>query len=311
MCAGIGNAMGSAMSPGMGAGLGFGLDTLGHLGGYFEGRRLTGQENREIQRQNQLKINAYKTKQRNAELAWNNDKMNADIEVNNKWRESQDAIVEAQLNAKKSAGEAAIAQQRILAKVLASKGTREQVGRRSGRKGIAEAGAEMAAIGAKAAFDRKSEILFKDKAGKNVAAFAQGKYVEYITGRPSPEAPPLLQAKKSGPSFFNTAINIASSGLNRYQQWQDKKAPPAYNDSLKIGGGSYEDYAGGAFETQPSWDFNPQQTPSTSWQTMEVPSFGASPADTFLQQDMDNFFDSQRATKASNALGNDLSLTFL
>ena len=311
MCAGIGNAMGSAMSPGMGAGLGFGLDTLGHLGGYFEGRRLTGQENREIQRQNQLKINAYKTKQRNAELAWKNDKMNADIEVDNKWRESRDAIAEAQLNAKRSAGEAAISQQRILAKVLASKGTREQVGRRSGRKGIAEAGAEMAAIGAKAAFDRKSEILFKDKAGKNVAAFAQGKYVEYITGRPSPEAPPLLQAKKSGPSFFNTAINIASSGLNRYQQWQDKKAPPAYNDSLKIGGGSYEDYAGGAFETQPSWDFNPQQTPSTSWQTMEVPSFGASPADTFLQQDMDNFFDSQRATKASNALGNDLSLTFL
>ena len=56
MCAGIGNALGSGMSPGMGAGLGFGLDTLGHLGGYFEGRRLTGQEHREIQRQNQLKI---------------------------------------------------------------------------------------------------------------------------------------------------------------------------------------------------------------------------------------------------------------
>ena len=309
MCAGIGNAMGS-MAPGMGAGLGFGLDTLGQLGGYFEDRRNTRYANQEIARQNQLKINAYKTKQRNAELAWKNDKMNADIEVDNKWRESRDAIAEAQLNAKRSAGEAAISQQRILAKVLASKGTREQVGRRSGRKGIAEAGAEMAAIGAKAAFDRKSEILFRDKAGKNVAAFAQGKYVEYITGRPSPEAPPLLQAKKSMPSFFNTAIGIASSGLNRYQQWQDKKAPPALNDSLKIGGGSYEDYTDGAFQQQPSYDFNPEQTPSTSWQTMEVPSF-TSQADTFLQQDMDNFFDAQRATKASNALGNDLSLTYL
>ena len=300
------------MSPGMGAGLGFGLDALGQLGGYFEDRKNTRYANQEIARQNQLKINAYKTKQRNAELAWKNDKMNADIEVDNKWRESRDAIAEAQLNAKRSAGEAAISQQRILAKVLASKGTREQVGRRSGRKGIAEAGAEMAAIGAKAAFDRKSEILFRDKAGKNVAAFAQGKYVEYITGRPSPEAPPLLQAKKSMPSFFNTAIGIASSGLNRYQQWQDKKAPPALNNnSLKIGGGSYEDYTDGAFQQQPSYDFNPEQTPSTSWQTMEVPSFGASTSDTFLQQDMDNFFDAQRATKASNALGNDLSLTYL
>ena len=309
MCAGIGG--GGGMSPGMGAGLGFGLDALGQLGGYFEDRRNTRYANQEIARQNQLKINAYKTKQRNAELAWKNDKMNADIEVDNKWRESRDAIAEAQLNAKRSAGEAAISQQRILAKVLASKGTREQVGRRSGRKGIAEAGAEMAAIGAKAAFDRKSEILFRDKAGKNVAAFAQGKYVEYITGRPSPEAPPLLQAKKSMPSFFNTAIGIASSGLNRYQQWQDKKAPPALNNnSLKIGGGSYEDYTDGAFQQQPSYDFNPEQTPSTSWQTMEVPSF-TSQADTFLQQDMDNFFDAQRATKASNALGNDLSLTYL
>ena len=309
MCAGIGG--GGGMSPGMGAGLGFGLDALGQLGGYFEDRKNTRYANQEIARQNQLKINAYKTKQRNAELAWKNDKMNADIEVDNKWRESRDAIAEAQLNAKRSAGEAAISQQRILAKVLASKGTREQVGRRSGRKGIAEAGAEMAAIGAKAAFDRKSEILFRDKAGKNVAAFAQGKYVEYITGRPSPEAPPLLQAKKSMPSFFNTAIGIASSGLNRYQQWQDKKAPPALNNnSLKIGGGSYEDYTDGAFQQQPSYDFNPEQTPSTSWQTMEVPSF-TSQADTFLQQDMDNFFDAQRATKANNALGNDLSLTYL
>lgn len=309
MCAGIGG--GEGMSPGMGAGLGFGLDVLGGLGGYFENRRNTRLANQEIARQNQLKINAYKTKQRNAELAWNNDKMNADIEVDNKWRESQDAIAEAQLNAKKSAGEAAISQQRILAKVLASKGTREQVGRRSGRKGIAEAGAEMAAIGAKAAFDRKSEILFRDKAGRNVAAFAQGKYVEYITGRPSPEAPPLLQAKKSMPSFFNTAIGIASSGLNRYQQWQDKKAPDAYNSSsLKIGSGSYEDYAGGAFQQQPSYNFDPSQTPSTSWQTMEVPSF-TSQADTFVQQDMNNYFDAQRATKASNDLGADLSNTFL
>ena len=302
--------MGS-MSPGMGAGLGFGLDTLGHLGGYFEDRRLTGLQNQEIARQNQLKIHAYKTKQRNAELAWKNDKMDADIEVDNKWRETKDAIAEAQLNAKRSAGEAAISQQRILAKVLASKGTREQVGRRSGRKGIAEAGAEMAAIGAKAAFDRKSEILFRDKAGKNIAAFAQGKYVEYITSRPSPEAPPKLQAMKSMPSFFNTAVGILGSGLDRYQQWQDKKAPDASNSSsLKIGSGSYEDYAGGAFETQPSYEFNPSQTPSTSWQTMELPAV-TSQADTFLQQDMNNYFDAQRATKASNDLGADLSNTFL
>ena len=297
------------MSPGMGAGLGFGLDMLGQLGSYGEARKNTRLKNYEIARQNKLKIHAYKTKQRNAELAWNNDKINKDIEVDNKWRESQDAIVEAQLNAKKSAGEAAIAQQRILAKILTSRGTREQVGRRSGRKGIAEAGAEIAAIGAKAAFDKKSEILFRDKAGKNVAAFAQGKYVEYITGRPSPETPPYLQPQKSMPSFFNTAIGIASSGLNRYQQWQDKKAPPALNNSLKIGSFEYDDYDGGAFQQQPSYDFNPQQTPSTSWQTMEVPSF-TSQADTFLQQDMDNFFDAQRATKASNDLGIDNSVLF-
>ena len=81
---------------------------------------------------------------------------------------------------------------------------REQAGRRTGRGGIAELGAQWAAAGA-AAFSRDSQILFADQAGTRLAEFAQGKYVEYITGRPSPEAPPLLQQYKKQASFLNTA----------------------------------------------------------------------------------------------------------
>ena len=298
------------LTAGQSAGIGFGLDAIGALAGFGQQRRDVARQNRAIARQNQLAINAYNTKNRNAELAWRNDKLDGDREVDLKWRETIDAISEAQLQARQAAGKSAIAQQQILTRMINAGAGREQAGRRSGGRAEYLAQAQQwAAQGAQAAFSRDSSILFQDKAGRNMAAFAGGKYVEYITGRPSPEAPPLLQAKKSMPSFFNTAIGIASSGLNRYQQWQDKKAPPALNNSLKIGSFNYDDYDGGAFQQQPSYDFNPQQTPSTSWQTMEVPSF-TSQSDTFLQKDMNNYFDAQRATKASNDLGIDNSVLF-
>ena len=186
MCAGSGG-----MSAGMSSGIGFGLDALGALGQFGEQRRQTREANRSIAIQNRLAINAHNTKNRNEELIWKNSKQDGDIEVDNKWRETQDSIAESQLRAREAVGNAAISQQRILAKMI-NAGGREQAGRRSGRGGIAELGQQWAAAGAQAAFAKDSQILFQDKAGRAISSFAQGKYVEYITGRPSPEAPPLL-----------------------------------------------------------------------------------------------------------------------
>ena len=291
MCSGIGG--GGGMSPGMGAGLGFGLDVLGAFGQYGEQRRQTREANRSIALQNQLAINAYNTKNRNEENIWRNSKIDSDIEVDNKWRETQDALAEAQLKARQAAGQAAMSQQRMLAKMLTS-GGREQVGRRSGRKGIAELGQQLAEAGAQAAFAKESEILFRDKAGRNMAAFAQGKYVEYITGRPSPEAPPLLQEYKKGPSFFNTALSIASSGLNRYQQYQDTKAP-----QVTQSGDSYNPFVPPQQQQQQPAQ---QMSMGGAYNTFDVPQFSnpISFRDSGLQNELDDYFQETRQTGAND-----------
>ena len=286
--------------------LGFGLDTLGRIGSYNEDKRLTAEENRDRALQNQLKMNAYNTKNRNAENAWNNKKLDSDAKVDQKWRETIDAIGEAQLSARKAAGDAAISQQRALVGMMNASSGREQGGRRTGgRAQYLENAAKFAQAGFNAAFSRDKAALFTSKSNRALSAFAAGEHVAYITGRPSPGAPPVLQPMKKGPSFFNTAIGILGDGLNRYNTYQDKKAPPAFNanrSSMKIGvspigGGSYEDFAEGAFTTQPS--YKPSEI-----NTMEVSQY-TSPVfnDNFLQTELDDYFDEKSTTNWEGELG--------
>ena len=286
--------------------LGFGLDTLGRIGSYNEDKRLTAEENRDRALQNQLKMNAYNTKNRNAENAWNNKKLDSDAKVDQKWRETIDAIGEAQLSARKAAGDAAISQQRALVGMMNASAGREQGGRRTGgRAQYLENAAKFAQAGFNAAFSRDKAALFTSKSNRALSAFAAGEHVAYITGRPSPGAPPVLQPMKKGPSFFNTAIGILGDGLNRYNTYQDKKAPPAFNanrSSMKIGvspigGGSYEDFAEGAFTTQPS--YKPSEI-----NTMEVSQY-TSPVfnDNFLQTELDDYFDEKSTTNWEGELG--------
>jgi len=287
--------------------LGFGLDAGKSLFGFFQGRKETARENAEIARQNQLAINTYNTKNRNAVLKWNNAKQDSDIEVDNKWRETRDAIAESQLQAREVAGKAAIAQQQILAKMINS-GQREQVGRRAGRGNIAQLGAEWAAAGAQAAFSRDSQILFQDKAGRNMAAFAQGKYVEYITGRPSPEAPPILREYKEGPSFLNTALSIASAGLNRYNQYKGytagKEAPLIPPTNNQDGGGSVQQQSTSMYE------------PSSMGGAMNTFEVGSYQPTTFssktgLQAEMDDYFAQKAPSNDAATLGADFQTTFV
>ena len=288
--------------------LGFGLDAGTSLLGFFQGRRQTSRENAEIARQNQLAINTYNTKNRNAVLKWNNAKQDSDIEVDNKWRETRDAIAESQLQAREVAGKAAIAQQQILAKMINS-GQREQVGRRAGRGNIAEQGAKWAAAGAQAAFSRDSQILFQDKAGRNLAAFAQGKYVEYITGRPSPEAPPILREYKEGPSFLNTALSIASAGLNRYNQYKEytagKQTPliPPTNNNQDVGG---------SVQQQSTSMYEPSSM-GGAMNTFEVGSYQPTTfsSKTGLQAEMDDYFAQKAPSNDAATLGADFQTTFV
>ncbi len=289
------------------AGLGFGLDVGTSLLGFFQGRKDTARENREIARQNQLAINTYNTKNRNAVLKWNNAKQDSDIEVDNKWRETRDAIAESQLQAREAMGKSAIAQQQILAKMINS-GQREQVGRRAGRGNIAQLGAEWAAAGAQAAFSRDSQMLFQDKAGRNMAAFAQGKYVEYITGRPSPEAPPILREYKEGPSFLNTALSIASSGLDRYNQYKGytagKEAPLIPPTNNQDGGGSVQQQSTSMYE--PS-------SMGGAMNTFEVGSYQPTTfsSQTGLQAEMDDYFAQKAPSNDAATLGADFQTTFV
>lgn len=305
------------LTAGQSAGIGFGLDAFGALAGFGQQRRDVARQNRAIARQNQLAINNYNTKNRNAELAWRNDKQDGDIEVDNKWRETKDAIAEAQLQARESAGKSAIAQQQILTRMINAGSGREQAGRRSGGRAEYLAQAQQwAAQGAQAAFSRDSSILFQDKAGRNMAAFAGGKYVEYITGRPSPEAPPILEEYRKGPSFLNTALQIAGAGLNRYNEYKGNTNKPGWNNVLNnnqnqqqpIGGGSYNQYAEGAFQQQPSFNYDAGQLTTMEVPTYSSPIFGGDKS--LLQGEMDDYFDTKTTTNWENNLGISYQDTF-
>ena len=282
------------MSPQMGAGLGFGMDAAQSLFGFFQGRRQTAYENSLIAQQNQLAINAYNTKNRNEENIWRNNKQDLDINTDQKYREAIDAMSDAQLKAREVQGDAAISQQRILSQMI-SAGGGEQTGRRSGRGNIAELGAEYAAVGAKAAFARDASILAQTKYMRGATEVAQNNYVEYITGRPSPEAPPLLTPFKKGPSFLSTALSIAGSGLNRFSEYQANKAPNPYKD---WSGNRSSDY-------MPPNSQNPFLPPSQSnqapsqqmsmggaYNTFDLPQFSspASFTDNELQTELNDYF---------------------
>ena len=298
----------------MGAGLGFGLDALGRIGAYNEEKRLTGEINRDRALQNQLKMNAYNTKNRNAENAWNNKKLDSDAKVDQKWRETIDAIGEAQLSARKAAGDAAISQQRALVGMMNASAGREQSGRRTGgRATYLENAAKFAQAGFNAAFSRDKAALFTSKSNRALSAFAAGEHVSYITGRPSPGAPPIMQPMKSGPSFFNTAVGILGDGLNRYKQWQDNKAPDAYNknrSSMKIGNlpSNYKETEAAAFAGAEAWQQEKaafgQGFDTSGLSTMEVSQY-TSPVfnDNFLQTELDDYFDTKSTTNWEQNLG--------
>jgi len=302
------------LTAGQSAGIGFGLDAFGALAGFGQQRKDVARQNRAIARQNQLSINNYNTKNRNAELAWRNDKQDGDIEVDNKWRETKDAVAEAQLQARESAGKSAIAQQQILTKMINAGSGREQAGRRSGGRAEYLAQAQQwAAQGAQAAFSRDSSILFQDKAGRNMAAFAQGKYVEYITGRPSPEAPPILEEYRKGPSFLNTALQIAGAGLNRYNEYKGNTNKPGWNNVLQPPTQDQNQGSGTGLQNMP-WTPSPD-SPSISGQltTMEVPTYSS--PNIFgqggqIQAEMDDYFDTKSTTNWENSLGINQQDTF-
>ncbi len=290
------------MSPGAGAGFGFSLDVLGALGQYGEKRKETARANQAIAQQNQLKINAFNTKNRNEANIWNNNKLDLDINTDQKYREAIDAMNDAQLKARKAQGDAAISQQRIMAKML-SQGAREQSGRRSGRGNIAQLGAEYGAVGANAAFNRDASLLAQTKYMRGATEAAQNNYVEYITGRPSPEAPPLLTPYQKGPSFFNTALSIAGAGLNRYKEWKGGQADNPYN---KFSGNRASDYMMPESKNPftPSNQEALRQQPSfgDSANTFELPQFSspASFTDNQLQTELNDYFSKPSAGESLN-----------
>lgn len=277
----------------MGAGLGFGLDAFGALGGFFQQRKETAAYNEAVTRRNRLLINAYDTKNRNEENIWRNNKIDLDINTDQKYREAISAIAENQLKAREVAGDAAIAQQKILAQMMNARGAREQTGRRSGRGNIAMLGAQYSAIGAKAAFAADAAILNESKLRRAVTEVAQGNYVQYITGRPSPAAPPIMEQYKSGPSVFNLAMNIGSAGLNRYMQWQDKKAPDVKAKPIANLPSDYKQTEQAAFAKAEAW-----QQEKLQLRAIEQPEFLG--GDVELSNELLSFVRDRRAANTLN-----------
>ena len=206
------------------------------------------------------------------------------------------------LKQKKLLVKSAIAQQQILTKIINAQAAKEQTGRRTGRGNIAQLGAESGAAAAAAVLSKKSAILYRSSVNRELDRFAQGKYVEYITGRPSPEAPPLLQQYKKQPSFLNTALSIAGAGLNRYNQYKGYTNKPGWNNVLTDNQPQEIPTGIQNMPWQPS-----QSSPSISQSlTMEVPNYSTPNilnSSGLLQMEMDDYFSNKSVENSAQNLG--------
>ena len=145
-----------------------------------------------------------------------------------------------------------------------------------------------------------------------MAAFAK-EIREYITGRPSPEAPPILEEYRKGPSFLNTALQIAGAGLNRYNQYKGNTNKPGWNNVLTPP--AQDQNQGTGLQNMPWTMPQDSQLPSISeTMTMEVPTY-SSPTNIFgqggaLQAEMDDYFDTKTTTNWEGSLGVNWQDTF-
>jgi hypothetical protein len=172
-------------------------------------------------------------------VAWNNDRVNSDIEVDNKWQQAMTKIASDDLKLWQGISSAGIAQQQAYAAMM-SVGASEQSGRRSAtttnrRQAVLKYAGRMNEIASKLSFAKDTAALNRTSWAQEFTKFAQESHVKDIEGRPMPgHAPPPIPLEHKPDFLTGLVLPLAGEYLG-YKKLQSELDPP-YSDEDMRGG---------------------------------------------------------------------------
>ncbi len=218
------------------ANFGFGMDLLKIGGGFLNNRSQTDRKNRLMRQKHEDDLFAYDFKYNNDVIAWQSEMLDAEGEVDMKFREAVDNIAQANLDlfnsAKNTSNEMAAAYTKML-----SVGMGEQSGRRAGGTNmlaaIQQRGQEMAALGARLA-GKAAETSLRNSQQRALTNQAMTDIkVKAAMGRPIPGTPPKLRDSDlhEYDSPLGTIADVGSAWMKRKATERELTPPPTNKDS--------------------------------------------------------------------------------
>ena len=226
-------------------------------------------------------------------VAWNNDRVNSDIEVDNKWQQAMTKIASDDLKLWQGISSAGIAQQQAYAAMM-SVGASEQSGRRSAtttnrRQAVLKYAGRMNEIASKLSFAKDTAALNRTSWAQEFTKFAQESHVKDIEGRPMPgHAPPPIPLEHKPDLLTGLVLPLAGEYFG-YQQLKSELDPPYSDEDMRGEFGNYpklpEQLPGGN-----PWESTPSDLPDFNWGGQSRGSVG-------------DFFSKRTRNLASSRLG--------
>ncbi len=237
--------------------------------GFFGERDAVGRRNKErlkIHERNKAKyVNDFNRKI----VAWNNDKVNSDIEVDSKWQEAMTKIASDDLKLWQGISSAGIASQQAYAAMM-SVGASEQSGRRSAtttnrRQAVLKYAGRMNEIASKLSFAKDTAALNRTSWAQEFTKFAQESHVKDIEGRPMPGHAPKSIPLEHKPDFLTGLVLPLAGEFLGYKKLKSELNPPYSDEEMTGKGGRYEGQPGPLPPSPPPLPPIPGDMPNYDW----------------------------------------------
>tara|TARA_Y100001963_G_scaffold151233_1_gene233713 strand:+ start:1708 stop:2580 length:873 start_codon:yes stop_codon:yes gene_type:complete len=262
--------------------------------GFFEKRSAVRKRNKERLKIHERNKSKYINDFNRQIVAWNNDKVNSDIEVDSKWQEAMTKIASDDLKLWQGISSAGIAQQQAYAAMM-SVGASEQTGRRSAtttnrRQAVLKYAGRMNEIASKLSFAKDTAALNRTSWAQEFTKFAQESHVKDIEGRPMPgHAPPPIPLEHK-PDFLTGLVLPLVGEYFGYKELKSELDGP-YSDEDLRGGMEKSPWGAGASGPESS---------GTDWRNPPELDLGSSSSD---PGQIGDFFSKRSSNLASSQLG--------
>ena len=234
-------------------------------------------------------------------VAWNNDKVNSDIEVDSKWQEAMTKIASDDLKLWQGISSAGIASQQAYAAMM-SVGASEQSGRRSAtttnrRQAVLKYAGRMNEIASKLSFAKDTAALNRTSWAQEFTKFAQESHIKDIEGRPMPGHAPKSIPLEHKPDFLTGLVLPLAGEFLGYKKLKSV-LDPKYSDDQMRGG-----------ITKSPWDSDAPPAPDTDWDNPPEVDWGFGGGQD--KEQIGDFFGKRSSNIASSRLGSSFLTTSL